>query len=225
MIQFISRVRRNIGEERCYLLLLSTFCISVLIVRMVYTGSITYRFMAINLILAWIPYLISRVIAGTLKENNIILKISLIFLWLLFFPNAVYMTTDILHLYEYPSVPLWYDLIMLLAFAWCGLLLGLHSLKHVNQRLFVDRNNFMSMLFCFSIFFLAGIGIYLGRYLRWNSWDLIIDPYRLIYEFADLMKNEFQLANMLSLALLFAIFLSILYFRAYNFKINNISNS
>lgn len=218
------RVRLNSGGERSYLLLLSAFCITMLIVRMFYTASFTYRFMGFNLFLAWIPYIFSRLIIRIPKGKYILLKYGLLFLWLLFFPNAAYMVTDIFHLPEFPTVPMWFDLIMLLSFAWCGLLLGLYSLQKINKRFFSNRSKAANMLFIFSIFFLGGIGIYLGRYQRWNSWDLLTNPALLYDEFITLLSNNIAALNMFSLALLFAAFLTLLYMKFFSFK-SNINSS
>lgn len=212
------RVRLTPGGERSYLLLLSVFCMMMLIVRMIYTSSFIYRFMGINLFLAWIPYGLAVLITRMPKGKYKMIKYVLLFLWLLFFPNAAYMVTDIFHLNEFPSVPMWFDLIMLLSFAWCGLLLGFYSLQKITSGLFAKRSATVRSAFIFSIFFLGGIGIYLGRYQRWNSWDLLTDPGLLYNQFLTMMSNEIIALNMFSLALLFATFLSLVYLKLFHLK-------
>lgn len=214
------RVRLYTGGERSYLLLLSAFCISMLVVRMIYTASFTYRFMAINLFLAWIPYGLSIWITRIPKGKYGLIKYTFLFLWLLFFPNAAYMVTDIFHLPEFPTVPMWFDLIMLLSFAWCGLLLGFNSLQKIHHRFFSGRNMTANIVFVFSLFFLGGIGIYLGRYQRWNSWDVLTDPGLLYDQFRLLLSDTIATLNMFSLALLFAVFLTLVYMKLFYFKSN-----
>lgn len=94
------------GQEKRQLLLFTAFCFFMLIARMIYTGSFEYRFMGINLLLAWLPYLfVIRIMKLNTKTHKIQIGI-LLFLWLIFFPNAPYMITDIFHLHEFNSVPM-----------------------------------------------------------------------------------------------------------------------
>jgi uncharacterized membrane protein len=97
-------------------------------------------------------------------------------LWLLFFPNAPYIVTDFVHLYERPPVPLWYDIGLLAAFAWSGCFLAVVSL-HTMQRLVRQLcGGAISWLFVAASIGLSGLGVYLGRFERWNSWDLLLYP-------------------------------------------------
>ncbi len=208
-----------LSEEKLYLPLLSLFCFSVLIVRMVYTGTFEYRFMGINLILAWLPYIFAHYLVKIPKKKNTIGKMILFFLWLIFFPNAAYMITDIYHLSEFPSMPMWYDLIMLLSFAWCGLLLCFYSLKKMHTRFAFRKNPVVNIFILFSAFFVGGIGIYFGRYARWNSWEIVTQPANLYKDFIDIMSNTYNVLQMFSVAILFAAFLTIVYLKMFSFGI------
>jgi len=215
MKEFKFSVRLKYSDEVIYLPLLSIFCFALLIVRMVYTGTFEYRFMGINLFLAWVPFLIARWAAITTKSDHIIFKSVLLFLWFIFFPNAAYMITDIYHLSEFPSVPMWYDLIMLLSFAWCGLLLGFYSLKMIHVRFFKTRRLVSTLAFVFCIFFIGGIGIYFGRYQRWNSWEIITAPLSIFNELTVVLADGYAVMQMISIALLFAVFLTFVYLKLF----------
>lgn len=136
-----------------------------------------FGFLLWNLFLAWVPYLAAlrfeRLSAGNAKP---LARWGWFALWLFFLPNAPYIITDFIHLQHRPPVPVWYDMIMLFAFASTGLLLGLLSLHEVQRAL---RREF-SMLFSQALVLLSiglsGFGVWLGRFQRWNSWDILTNP-------------------------------------------------
>src|SRR4051812_1223502 len=109
-------------QTAALLILSSLLSLSLLLCRMLLSFSLTYGFLVWNLFLAMIPYLISTWIIvkqERIRKPHIIAVLT--FLWLLFFPNAPYILTDLLHLRERQNIPLWYDLLLLLSFGWNGL--------------------------------------------------------------------------------------------------------
>ncbi|MBT3222249.1 MAG: DUF1361 domain-containing protein [Proteobacteria bacterium] len=141
----------------------------------------TFLFLAYNLVLAWIPYALSLV--ARIVEPIPILRLLLLPLmpvWLLFFPNAPYLVTDFVHLHERIPVPLWYDVGLLAVFASAGLILGLTSLSHMDAVVHRFLGGFVASVFVLGTTVLAGLGIYLGRFLRWNSWDILYHPQNLL---------------------------------------------
>jgi len=97
-------------------------------------------------------------------------------LWLLFLPNAPYILTDLIHLAPRPGVPLWYVLAMLLSCAGTGTLLGYLSLLNVQSVIEVQFGKVAGWFVAVAALMLCGFGIYLGRFLRWNSWDALTHP-------------------------------------------------
>ncbi|HEU5103225.1 MAG TPA: DUF1361 domain-containing protein, partial [Roseiflexaceae bacterium] len=97
-------------------------------------------------------------------------------LWLLFFPNAPYIVTDFVHLRERPPVPLWYDIGLLAAFAWSGCFLAVVSLQTMQRLVRQHCGSLVSWLFVAASIGLSGLGVYLGRFERWNSWDIVFYP-------------------------------------------------
>ncbi|MFI5171138.1 MAG: DUF1361 domain-containing protein [Chitinophagales bacterium] len=214
-----SSFRIKVNEETVYLPLLSFFCFTLLIVRMLYTNTFEYRFMGVNLMLAWLPYIFSLAIMKIQKGKRTIQQFILFFLWLIFFPNAAYMITDIYHLSEFQSMPMWYDLIMLLSFAWCGLLLGFYSLKKIHNRYVENNKPVFNIAVIFLFFFTCGIGIYFGRYARWNSWEIITQPANLFNQFFAIISNTYNLASMISIGILFGIFLTLIYVKLFSIRL------
>lgn len=159
-----------------YMIYFSLLCTLLMIgARVVFTGNIYGLFLVWNLFLAWAPFGISIVL---LTNANIKawMQYLLFALWLLFLPNAPYIITDFFHLIERPPVPFWYDLIIMFWASWNGLLLGLISLFYVEQFLRTKFNIRMVNRIVYTCMVLCGFGIYAGRYLRWNSWDIVLGP-------------------------------------------------
>ena len=151
------------------------FIAGLIIARIIYSGSIRYIFLGWNIFLAWIPYVLSCYFVVYLKKEK--WKLAFLFLsWLLFFPNALYIVTDLIHLEESTNVPLWYDAILLFASSFIGLIMAFISLQKAEYLL----NGFFSkrIVNCMIplILFLGSFGVYLGRFQRWNSWDVIHNP-------------------------------------------------
>jgi uncharacterized membrane protein len=169
------------------LALSSLLACAILAARIVRIERFSFMFMVWNLILAWIPYLLSL---GAVRIQQrwpgawwLLLPTGA--MWLLFFPNAPYIMTDFLHLRERPPVPLWYDLGLLAAFAWSGFFLAVASLQVMQRLVRRVAGATMSWLFVLCVVGLSGIGVYLGRFERWNSWDIVFAPHAVV---ADVIR-------------------------------------
>ena len=149
------------------------WCGALLAVRFVRAQNYNYIFLAWNLFLAIIP-----AVAAMLMTRAKSAQIPLFIIWLAFLPNAPYIVTDFVHLTPQPPVPLWYDVALLISFAETGLLLAYSSVADV-QHVISDRFNAVTG-WCVAIasLLLSGLGIYMGRFLRWNSWDPLANPRR-----------------------------------------------
>lgn len=137
--------------------------------------------------MAYIPFVISSFIKKvTLKPLPFIF---LFIAWLLFLPNASYIITDLFHLIQFSSVPKWFDLLMIMSFAINGILLFFLSIYDVHQLLLARLSNSTTWFITVMILFLSGFGIYLGRFLRWNSWDIISNPLLLANDIIHRIKH------------------------------------
>ncbi|MFT3682416.1 MAG: DUF1361 domain-containing protein [Ferruginibacter sp.] len=180
--------------------------------RIIYTGSIRYISILWNLFLAWTPFQVSLLISAysTLKNPKPLLILTG---WLLFFPNALYVVTDLIHLEDAGGVPLWYDAIMLFMAALSGLLLAFASLYKVEKFL---RKQISSSLvtdpIVLFILFLSSFGVYLGRFDRWNSWDIVVYPKQLSKDIASYIFSPVYHYRTWITTLIFTAFFSLLYF-------------
>lgn len=131
-----------------------------------------------NLFLAWVPWLVSAWYVRSPQRHwaTTVLATSA---WLIFFPNAPYLVTDLVHLKPRPPVPFWFDALLLSSFALAGCALGWTSLDLMRQRLEQARGRRWSMAAVALVVALTGFGVYLGRFLRWNSWDVVTQPLEL----------------------------------------------
>ena len=154
------------------------WCCIILNLRIHLAGHNYYAFMLWNLFLAAIPLGLSL---GLRQINRLVLAVPVLAVWLLFFPNAPYVLTDLMHLNEHNAhVPKWLDLLMLLSFAFVALWFGFQSL-HIVQHWFVRKFSHATA-WCVTLgsLGLSGFGVYLGRFDRWNSWDLVHRPVSLL---------------------------------------------
>ena len=167
------------------LLAASALCVATVEIRTYETGDAYYRFLVWNLVLAWVPLTIAVAAYVRARTRIDIVVAVLLVPWLLFFPNAPYLLTDFIHLGEGPA-PLWYDALMLSAFAWTGLLLGFASLYLVQlilRHAFGTTVGWISVLAALS---LASVGVYVGRFIRFNSWDALLHPLQV----ADVVQDH-----------------------------------
>lgn len=168
----------------------SALLVALLVARIVHTHNYAYMCLFKNLALAWIPLLfalgvhlsIQRFESGTREAAALVFGTG----WLAFFPNAPYLVTDLMHLRVHGNPLLWFDLLVLPGFAWTGLCLGLASLYLIHRSL--ARTIRGAGAWCAAVAFtvLAAFGVHLGRYGRWNSWDLLTKPYALV---ADILET------------------------------------
>ena len=166
-----------------------------------------------NLSLAWVPYLCSLWVAYLHRHHlrqwwRLLIPAGL---WLIFFPNAPYIITDLWHLREHPPIPMWYDIGFFVTFAWTGCLLGIASLRTMQSVVQSYLGWFMSWLFTISVLGLSGFGIYLGRFLGWNSWDLIVNPVAVLSDMAAWLVHPRTHLQAYLFALLFAAILFVFY--------------
>ncbi len=72
-----------------------------------------------------------------------------------------------------------------------------------------------SWLFIAAVAALSGFGIYLGRFMRFNSWDILFRPIQLYRGIGNWVADPLANANTLAFPILFAAFLFIAYLMLY----------
>lgn len=214
-----SRTRHVIGAH----LGASAICLLLLAIRAFLTNEVLWTGFFGNLLLAWIPLVLSLALctvldirAGSNREIELSgafshpifswiprtfswavrsifqrksgarwLIASIFVTWLLFLPNAAYIVTDFVHLKTRDPIPRWFDYILITSYAWTGLSLGYVALTLLHLRIRGTFGVRAGWLFVVIMLALSSFGIYLGRFLRWNSWDVLVRPSRPL---ADLVK-------------------------------------
>jgi uncharacterized membrane protein len=177
---------------------------------MVITGSIMYLFLLWNLFLAFVPYAISEWMDKWPPPGRFRL-IGIISTWLLFMPNTFYILTDLFHLDEKTTVPKWFDLLLLLSFAWNGLLFGIASLRKMERIIQRVSGKGFPLLVVFSVMWLNAFGIYIGRYLRFNSWDIIAKPFALMTDMVEILCHPLRYKMEWGMIAGYAVFMTLLY--------------
>ncbi|HEU5342988.1 MAG TPA: DUF1361 domain-containing protein [Ktedonobacterales bacterium] len=189
--------------------------VALLVARARLYGYRVYRPMLLNLALAWIP--IISVAAALLYFLGVVetsrwAPLALLVIWCLFFPNSTYLITEFHHLKDdVTRVPFWFDTITILSLALCGALLGAFSLLLAQHVLELYMPWPLTWALIVGYLFVSNLGIYIGRFLRFNSWDVVTNPVRLIRQvWAELARPETR-RGMLLFASVFTAFLASFY--------------
>ncbi|MBC7848501.1 MAG: DUF1361 domain-containing protein [Chitinophagaceae bacterium] len=179
---------------------------------MIYTGRFVFLFLIWNLFLAYIPYAITNFLQYHPDWIERKLRFVPAFIvWLLFIPNSFYILTDLFHLGEIHALPLWYDLVLLLSFAWNGLLLGIVSVRQMEKIVTFTWKPVRIWLFVYPIMWLNALGIYIGRYMRYNSWDVLTDPFHLLADIGNMLLHPIEYRFAWGMVFCFSIFMTIIY--------------
>ncbi len=210
MLQLLKDKKRF--YEFIFLGLTSILCLSFSIFRIFYTSTGYFLFLNWNLFLASIPWVLTTIVILKPKiQKGKFTIYALLGIWLLFFPNAPYILTDLFHLRLATAMPIWFDLVLILSFAWVGLLFGYFSLWDIEKILSKTISRTWVNVISSSLLFLGSFGIYVGRYLRWNSWDIIRAPFGLFYDIGDRLINPFHHPRTWGMTLFMGIFLNMIY--------------
>ncbi|MCU0435740.1 MAG: DUF1361 domain-containing protein [Bacteroidia bacterium] len=203
------------------LLLLSTgFSVMLILLRVGFTGRLTYLFLVWNLFLAWVPFLV----AGWMRQRPFMGRMMFLctgFIWLLFLPNAPYILTDLFHLKPNQGAPFWFDWLVLLSAGWTGLLLGLVSLRRMEQEVSgriarrKSRNlDFVRGIFVPVVLLLSAFGVYLGRFERTNSWEVMTNPFGVVSDVLSAVTTP----RALGISLLFGFLLILIWYGFETFR-------
>lgn len=155
----------------------SALAIVLLAARIAWTRQPAYGFLVWNLFLAWVPWVCALAIGELHRRGARTATLVPLFLaWLGFLPNAPYLVTDFIHLHHRGSAPLWFDAVMLASFAWAGVGLGVASLRTCSDVVRARSGRLTAAAFVVAAGLATGFGIYLGRFVRLNTWDVAMRP-------------------------------------------------
>ena len=217
---FLAFLTRNKYKLAIIGLLLGASLLSVfmLIARMAYSDTQQFRGLIWNLFLAWIPFVLAY-IAYALSWRRPWLYIAIpvfAFLWLIFFPNAPYILTDLQYLNRSAATaPLWFDVLLLVWFSWTGVLLGVISLYLMHEIIQRNFGRWPGWFFVLVVSGLSSAGIYVGRFMDWNSWDIVSNPSELAMDMLGLVIDPSL--RLFAFTALFTIFFLFVYLTLYTF--------
>ena len=174
-------------------LFMTIFNVFLVLFRVYRTGTFLYFFLTWNLFLAFIPMLISLFLRYFHQPLRQLVVMGILLAgWLLFLPNSFYIITDLFHLRPRYGIPLWYDLLMIFSFAWNGMMVGYLSIIDVHDIIEERWNKAVAWSGVVTVLIACAFGVYLGRYLRWNSWDLLTDPFLVLTDIGQRVVYPYQ---------------------------------
>lgn len=185
------KLSTNQKEVLLTLLAFSAVSTGLLVIRIIASGTLRLTFLQWNLFLAWIPVILAFVIRMRVQTRKDMTwqNLLLFALWIFFLPNSFYIITDLIHLQSSGEVSLLYDTALITSYVLNGLLLGFVSIylvEHVLRKFFSAKEVAIIVQI---VLLLSAFAIYLGRYLRWNTWDVIVNPAGVIYDVSDRIIN------------------------------------
>lgn len=194
------------------ILYLSLLCTVLLIaIRIIYTGNWRFASLVWNMFLAFLPFIFSTTLLKKINSSKWI-QYFLLACWLIFLPNAPYIITDFVHLDHTPPVPFWYDLVIIFWAAWNGLILGFISLLNIEKFLLTRFSRTQVNVMVYISLVLCAFGVYAGRYLRWNSWDVIANPHEIYRDVKYIALNPEDNMRTWGVTFLFSVLMIICYY-------------
>lgn len=203
-------MRHVVGGETAQMALSSALAMVLLALRVAWTGERAYLFLVWNLFLAWVPYgcaLGLRALHRCRLPGAVLLPFFAV--WLGFLPNAPYLVTDFVHLRFRVGAPLWFDAVMLAAFAWAGVGLGTASLRMCGHIVRVRAGALAALAFTPLVALATGFGIYLGRFLRLNTWDVATKPGTVLLQVLSPLADPLGNVRAWTVTLTFALFFAV----------------
>jgi len=128
------------------------------------------------------------------------------------------------HLNYKNLAPIWYDLVLIFSFAWAGIILGFATLKDAEKILSERMNKKLIPVFITFILFLISFGIYLGRILRWNSWNILNEPEGLLQDIKERITDPFDHPATWGMTILVGILLNLIWWSFKYFNPNVLLN-
>ena len=206
------RLRTSFSERRLVvfgaLAGLSGLVAGLVAFRLAYSHSFEDVSYLWNLFLAWIPFALALLIYdGHRRGARLVQLLALGLLWLLFFPNAPYIVTDFKYLADMTGKTFLFEGLLIGTAALTGLLLGFMSLYLIQAMVRRAAGARYAWLFVFVALGLSSVGVYLGRVLRWNSWDVFVRPGSLLGELAGALVDPLAHPRPIAITILFTSFL------------------
>jgi uncharacterized membrane protein len=216
-------VTSNAGRSHTAVFILlglaSAMCLGLVAARTVYAHTGHFQFLIWNLFLAWIPLALAALAYRIATRRSALARLIVLptaIVWLLFFPNAPYIVTDFVHLGQFHDhVPGWYDVMLIAWFAWTGLMLGVVSLRLMQDIVTRVAGFVAGWVLVAVVTALGSVGIYFGRFLHWNSWNVFQAPLATFDKAFDRANQPDAGVRMLGFTVLFALLFLFIYVAVY----------
>lgn len=189
------------------------FSVVLYLIRVEVHHKWNYLFLNWNLVLAAFPWIFSLMLPKSTNGNLVkLLGWMIIPFWLLFFPNAPYILTDLIHIRGGKPALKWFDIFMITSYAISGLMFGLISLQRILKWIAPQVGIRASLFFGSLLLLMAAYGVYLGRFLRWNSWDLFTRPQDLLGDVYFTLRHPYANPKAWGVTLVLGLMLNLIFF-------------
>jgi len=191
----------------------SLVSVGLFIVHSLNAHSIEYRYLAWNLCLAWIPLVLVLWLEKILRQKlwSSWMALFATVLFVIFLPNTFYMVTDLIHLQEVPQLDIVTDVVMFCSFVFTAFTLGLLSVYMLHKELNRRVKPLTGWLYVGGLLLTTSFAIYIGRDLRWNSWDIIVNPASILFEVSDHVIHPIAHPQVFATTLSFFVFIGSVY--------------
>jgi len=192
----------------------SAVCVAWVMFRLIVGRQIQHAYLAWNLFLAWMPLGLAILaterfaVVGTLRDRKLLGALGA---WLLFFPNAPYIFTDLVHLFASRQHTFWTELVLVLLSALTGFMAGFLSLRLMHKLVSEAWGQFVGWGFVFAVSGLSAFGVYLGRFVRLNSWNVVTHPFRVMEGTMQAAHNVLTQWQHTKFLVVFSVFLLLSY--------------
>lgn len=189
------------------------------VLRIVGSQTFDYWFLFWNLFLAWIPVLCAWGLVRVLQTRLWVqpLPMLLTLLWLGFLPNSFYIMTDLIHLQSTGDIGVLYDTVFMLSFIWNGVVAGVLSMYWVHREINRRRGPQLGAIVMAGVIALTSFAIYLGRSLRWNTWDVLVNPAGLLFDVSERVINPLSHPQYLTTTGTFFLLIGSMYYVVWTF--------
>lgn len=209
-------------------MLLNLYALVLVLLRAPVFRTVLYRPMLLNIALSVAPagvlalaglgILVAIALGSPLVIWVVIVGFGLI--WVLFLPNSAYLITELnfSHRKQGEEVPLWYDIVLVLSLALSGVMNTLLNLllvqtmyvlvRYPNESRPLQRAD--SWLIVLVVLALVTFGMYLGRYLRFNTWD-ITHPASFLRKLAGHFRTPGKIREAIGFSVVHTVLLAVLY--------------
>ncbi len=209
-------LKKSVNKFAKYLVLLgvnSALAILLLMVVSFYSHNFSFLYFIWNLFLSWIPLALSIILILVLRKKlwSSWLALGLSFFWIIFIPNSFYMISDFIHLIDVPVNDLLYFAIAFSAIIYSASINGYFSLYLIHREFYKRFSLKTSWIAVAVICLVSSYAIYIGRVLRWNSWDMILNPGGVLFDISDTLLHFNSLKNALFTSLMFFILIFSIY--------------